>query len=310
MASIQAFQDHLAQTALAVEGRLESLLGEDARTGGMFRPPRLMAAMRHAVLGGGKRLRPFLTLAAAKACGCAPALALDAACAVELVHCYSLVHDDLPSMDDDDLRRGRPTVHRAFDEATAILAGDALLTLAFEVVAQPMAHPDAGSRAALVLALARASGMAGMVGGQMLDLAAEGRFEGGTPQSLDAKQISRLQAMKTGALINMAVMAGGIVAGAGPGRMAALEAYGTALGAVFQIADDILDIEASSEAMGKATAKDAAKGKATLVQLWGVEAAKARRDALTEEAIATLAAFDAHAGDLRAAARFTATRGN
>ncbi len=302
-----AFREALARTAAEVEARLAALLDDVARAGETTRPARLMAAMRHGALDGGKRLRPFLTMAAAEACGSRHA-ALSAGCAIELVHCYSLVHDDLPAMDDDALRRGRPTVHIAYDEATAILAGDALLTLAFELMASEATHPDPGTRTQLVVLLAQAAGLGGMVGGQLLDLAAEGRFADGKPLPLDAAAIRQLQAMKTGALLKGAVVAGGLVAGADAAQLAALGTYGAHLGAAFQIADDILDIEASPEEMGKATAKDAALGKGTLVSLMGVEAARAERDRLAEAAIAALAGFDARADLLRAAARFAAAR--
>jgi farnesyl diphosphate synthase len=302
-----AFRDRLASTAAEVEARLAALLGEAPRDGEIARPARLMAAMRHGALAGGKRLRPFLAIAAADACG-GNHSALDAGCAIELIHCYSLVHDDLPAMDDDALRRGRPTVHVAYDEATAILAGDALLTLAFEVMAAPATHPEASVRADLVLMLARHAGPGGMAGGQMLDLAAEGRFGDGAPARLDAAAIRQLQAMKTGALLKASVLAGGMVAGADEVRLAALGVYGAHLGAAFQIADDILDVEASPEQLGKATAKDAALGKGTLVTLLGLDAARAERDRLASAAIGALAGFDAKAGLLRAAARFAATR--
>jgi farnesyl diphosphate synthase len=269
-----------------------------------------MAAMRHGALDGGKRLRPFLAVAAAEACG-AVHPALDAGCAIELVHCYSLVHDDLPSMDNDALRRGRPTVHVAYGEATAILAGDALLTLAFEVMAAPTAHPDPATRMALVGLLARHAGLGGMVGGQMLDLAAEGRFaDDGAPRMLPAPAIRQLQAMKTGALIRASVLAGGMVAGADSARLEALAAYGDRLGAAFQIADDILDVEATPHQLGKATAKDAALGKATLVTLLGLEEARAERDRLALAAIDALESFGEEAWLLRAAARFAAARTN
>jgi farnesyl diphosphate synthase len=308
-----AFRDSLARIAGQVEARLAALLGdtpldgEAAFDGETSRPARLMAAMRHGALDGGKRLRPFLAMAAAEACG-ARHSALDAGCAIELVHCYSLVHDDLPAMDDDALRRGRPTVHVAYDEATAILAGDALLTLAFEVMAAPATHPDPGVRAALVLMLARHAGLGGMAGGQMLDLAAEGRFGDGGQGRLDAAAIRELQAMKTGALLKASVLAGGLVANADAARMAALSLYGAHLGAAFQIADDILDVEASPEQLGKATAKDAALGKGTLVTLLGLDAARMERDRLAAAAIDALAGFDGNAGLLRAAARFAALR--
>jgi farnesyl diphosphate synthase len=224
------------------------------------------------------------------------------------VHCYSLVHDDLPAMDDDDTRRGRPTVHKAYDEATAILAGDSLLTLAFDVMADEATHPSGEVRAALVLALARASGLGGMAGGQMLDLAAEGRFDGGQPRSLSEAEIRQLQAMKTGALLAASVEIGALIAGAAPEARAALIGYGRALGAAFQVADDILDIEATPEALGKATAKDQDKGKATLVSVLGLDAAKRERDRLSVQAIAALAGFGPEADTLRAAARFAAER--
>lgn len=212
-------------------------------------------------------------------------------------------------MDDDDTRRGRPTVHKAFDEATAILAGDALLTLAFDVIADPMTHPDGETRAAIILQLARSLGPGGMVGGQMLDLAAEGRFSGGgTSGGLGEAEIRRMQAMKTGALLAGSVLIGACLGQADATRMAALERYGKSLGAAFQVADDILDIEASPEQMGKATAKDDAKGKATLVAALGLPAAKRERDRLSEEAIMALAEFGSEAAMLRAAAEFTAQR--
>jgi farnesyl diphosphate synthase len=211
-------------------------------------------------------------------------------------------------MDDDDLRRGRPTVHRAFDEATAILAGDSLLTLAFDVMADPATHPSGEIRSALVLALARASGIGGMAGGQMIDLEAEGRFEGGVPQRLQPDAIRRLQAMKTGALLAGSVEAGAILGQAGPRERAALLTFGTSLGAAFQVADDILDVEATQEEMGKATAKDQDRGKATLVSALGLAEAKRERDRLSEQAIEALADFGGRADILREAARFAAAR--
>ncbi|HEY5795083.1 MAG TPA: farnesyl diphosphate synthase [Bosea sp. (in: a-proteobacteria)] len=298
----------LAQTAGEIEALLDALLGDAVQEGEIARPGRLLAAMRHGSLGGGKRLRPFLTAETARLFGVAPAQALRAGAAIELVHCYSLVHDDLPAMDDDDTRRGRPTVHKAYDEATAMLAGDTLLTLAFEVLADPATHPSGDVRAALVLALARASGLGGMAGGQMLDLAAEGRFETGGAATLSEAEIRRLQAMKTGALLAGSVEIGAILGGASAEQRAALVAYGRALGAAFQVADDILDVEASPEQLGKATAKDQDKGKATLVSALGLDAAKHERDGLSTQAVAALAGFGAEADVLRAAARFAAER--
>lgn len=298
----------LAQTAAEIEALLDGLLGDGVREGEIARPLRLLAAMRHGALGGGKRLRPFLTVETARLLGVAPAQALRAGAAVELVHCYSLVHDDLPAMDDDDIRRGRPTVHKAYDEATAMLAGDTLLTLAFEVLADPDTHASGDIRAALVLALARASGLGGMAGGQMLDLAAEGRFGAGAAATLSDVEIRRLQAMKTGALLAASVDIGAVLGGASAEQRAALGIYGRALGAAFQVADDILDVEASPEQLGKATAKDQGKGKGTLVQALGLDAAKRERDGLSAAAVAALAGFGAEADVLRAAARFAAAR--
>lgn len=304
-----ALASALSETAEAIEALLDALLQEKSEGGEIHRPARLLAAMRHSALGGGKRLRPFLVVETAKLFGVPPERALRAGAAVELAHCYSLVHDDLPAMDDDDTRRGRPTVHRAYDEATAILAGDGLLTLAFDVIADQRTHPDGETRAAIILIFSRALGLGGMVGGQMLDLAAEGRFAAdGAAEKLDEAQIRRMQAMKTGALLAGSVLIGARLGQADPKRMAALERYGKALGAAFQVADDILDIEASPEQMGKATAKDDAKGKATLVTALGLDAAKRERDRLSDEAIAALAGFGPGAALLRAAAEFTAQR--
>jgi len=313
MSSVPSFHgesdlgQRLAQTAEAVERLLETLLAAVPVPGEIARPARLMAAMRHGALGGGKRLRPFLTAETARLFGVPAEQGLRAGTAVELLHCYSLVHDDLPAMDDDDLRRGRPTVHKAFDEATAILAGDALLTLAFEVLADEATHPEGAVRAALVATLARASGLGGMVGGQMLDLAAEGRF--GEPRgALTEAEIRQLQAMKTGALLAASVEIGARLGGADAAALQALGRYGRALGATFQIADDILDVESDAAQMGKATAKDADKGKGTLIGALGLDGAKRERDRLSDEAVAALAGFGEEADVLRAAARFAAQR--
>jgi len=300
------FNARLAETAAATEALLGRLLADAALPSEIARPARLLAAMRHAMLGGGKRLRPFLLAESAALFGAAREGALLAGCALECVHGYSLVHDDLPAMDDDDLRRGRPTVHKAFDDATAILAGDALLTLAFDVMARAEVHAEANVRAALVLELARAAGLGGMAGGQMLDLAAEGRF--GDKQKLGETEVKTLQAMKTGALIRFAARAGAILGQAdAPGR-AALDRYGAAVGQAFQIADDLLDVEGDAATLGKAAGKDAAAGKATLVSLCGVKGADARLDALVAEAESVLVPFGGKADILRAAARFTAER--
>jgi farnesyl diphosphate synthase len=305
--SIRDFGTRLAAVAGETEGLLERLLDDEAVTGETARPPRLLAAMQHAVLGGGKRLRPFLLVESAALFGTARGAALLAGCALELVHCYSLVHDDLPAMDDDDLRRGRPTVHKAFDAATAILAGDALLTLAFDVVARAEVHPDASVRVALVLELARAAGLGGMAGGQMLDLAAEGRFAD-APKPAREADVLMLQAMKTGALIRFGCCAGAMLADVQDERRAALERYGTALGQAFQIADDLLDVEGDAATVGKQTGKDAAAGKATIVELLGVANARTRLAALVTEATEALSVFGPKASTLAAAARFVAER--
>ena len=299
------FETRLSAVARDVAALLDQLLTEAPLPGEIARPARLVAAMRHGALNGGKRLRPFLSVEAARLLGVSGPGVLRAACAVELVHCYSLVHDDLPAMDDDDLRRGQPTVHRAYDEATAILAGDSLLTLAFDVMADEATHPDAQVRATLVLGLARASGLGGMAGGQMYDLAAEA-----SPNPHTVEEIARLQAMKTGALLRFAVEVGAIVAGATPQQTAQLIAYGKALGAAFQVADDILDAESDEASLGKAAGKDAGRNKATLVKALGLDAAKASRDALARQAEEALAGFGEAARVLVEAARFTAARRN
>ncbi len=297
------FTHRLSQGAERVERMLERILSADCLPGETARPNRLLDAMRHASLDGGKRLRPFLMIESARMLGLDNEGVLRAACALELVHCYSLVHDDLPAMDDDDLRRGRPTVHKAFDEATAILAGDSLLTLAFDVMGDAPTHPDPAVRAALVVGLARNAGIGGMAGGQMFDLAAEK-----AEAPLGRAQIETLQAMKTGALLRFAVEAGGLMAGASAPRKAALAEYGAALGAAFQVADDILDHEGDAAQLGKRAGKDADRNKATLVTLLGLAAAKLWRDELAERAEAALDMFGPRADILRQAARFTASR--
>jgi farnesyl diphosphate synthase len=294
------FSQRLTDAAALTEVRLAALLDE-AVAGGA--PPRLVAAMRHGTLGGGTRLRPFLTVECARLFNVSPHAALETAAALECVHCYSLVHDDLPAMDDDDLRRGRPTVHKAFDEWTAILTGDALLTLAFELLATPRAHPDAQVRAELIAGLARASGAAGMAGGQCLDLEVD---KLGTPAWPDIAHIQRLQAMKTGALIRYACEAGAILGQADASGRRALAQFGERLGAAFQIADDLLDVEGEAEVVGKATGKDARK--ATLVSLLGVAEARSRLGLLEAQAIVLLEPFGSAADVLREAARFVGER--
>jgi farnesyl diphosphate synthase len=300
------FSRRLTAIANDTERALEALLASATLPGETARPPRLVAAMRHAALGGGKRLRPFLVVESAMLAGAAGQGPLLAGCALECLHCYSLVHDDLPSMDNDDLRRGQPTVHKKFDQATAILAGDGLLTLAFDILARQEVHASPDVRIALVLELARASGLGGMVGGQMLDLAAEGRFEAKRQQTQD--EIVTLQAMKTGALLRFACRAGGILGQADAATRTALDRYGAAVGQAFQIADDLLDVEGDTATLGKAAGKDAAAGKATLVSTLGIAGAHAKLDSLITEAESALAPFGVKADVLRAAARFIAQR--
>jgi farnesyl diphosphate synthase len=259
--------------------------------------------MRYATLAGGKRLRPFLVVEGARLFGVEPEGALRAAAAIEMVHCYSLVHDDLPAMDDDDMRRGRPTVHKAFDEATAILAGDGLLTRAFEVLADPATHPDGAVRCALVAALARAAGAEGMVGGQMIDLAVEHRATG-------IGEITRLQRLKTGALIHFSCSAGPIMAHAPAQLRDAMHFYAQDFGLAFQMADDLLDVEGDAAALGKATGKDAGRGKATFVSLLGVERAREQAARLADQAAAHLASFGPDADRLRQLARWAVERRN
>jgi farnesyl diphosphate synthase len=266
-----------------------------------------MESMRYATLGGGKRFRPFLVVESAALFAVPRERSLMAAAALECVHCYSLAHDDLPAMDNDDLRRGRPTTHKAFDEATAILAGDGLLTFAFDILSRPDTHADAEVRLKLVSALARAAGLGGMVGGQMLDLAAEGRFEA-LPGKLGEADVKTLQAMKTGALLRFGCLAGAILGKATASQWTALDRYGSALGEAFQIADDLLDLEGDPATVGKATGKDAAAHKATLVGVLGPTAAHLRLENLVAEAQEALDAFGSDADVLKAAARFVATR--
>jgi farnesyl diphosphate synthase len=293
------FLAELERVAQAVEVELDHLLAASAAPapGGA----RLVQAMRYAALGGGKRVRPFLLIESARLFGIGEGESVRAACALECVHCYSLVHDDLPSMDDDALRRGRPTLHIAFDEGTAILAGDALHTLAFEILSDPATHADPAIRAELVLLLAKAAGWQGMALGQALDLSPERREFG-------PDDTAKMQALKTGALFGFACEAGTVLGRAGKRERAALLAYASSLGHAFQLADDLLDAEGDATAVGKAVAKDEARGKATLVAQLGAEAAKARLAALIAEAENALAPFGDRASSLAAAARFIAAR--
>ncbi len=296
------FQQRLKSNAESVETMLAGLLAADVQAGEIARPERLLAAVRHGALNGGKRLRPFLVIEAAALFGEEHAAsAVRVGAALECVHCYSLVHDDLPAMDDDDLRRGQPTVHVAYDEATAILAGDTLLTLAFDIIAAPETVLADRIKTELVLALARAAGIGGMAGGQALDLAAEKNAPG-------EAGIVLLQAMKTGALIRFACEAGAIVAGADAEARSLLRRYGETVGLAFQLADDLLDLTADAQTMGKATGKDVARGKGTLVALKGQDWAERRLNELVADAEALLAPFGERAGILVETARFVANR--
>jgi farnesyl diphosphate synthase len=304
----QDFLRRLDAVSAATETVLAALLRGRPERGEIFRPARLVEAMRHAARGG-KRLRPFLLIESAALFKVPEESALPAACAVECVHCYSLVHDDLPAMDNDDLRRGEPSVHRAFDEATAILAGDSLLTLAFDILARETSHPDPAIRTALIALLASASGIGGMAGGQMLDLEAEGRFApGGAPLSLNVQEIERLQAMKTGALLAAACEAGAILGGASAEQRRALAGYARAFGLAFQLSDDLIDAEGDAQSVGKRTHKDAERGKATLVGELGAAAARSKLAELVAQAEAALLPFGAKAAMLASAVRFLSTR--
>jgi len=289
-------KEELAEKARAVTGLLDRLL-----TVGDGREARLVDAMRYSSLAGGKRIRPFLVVASARLFNVDQTCAYRAAAAVEMVHCYSLIHDDLPAMDDDDLRRGQPTCHKQFDEATAILAGDALLTKAFEVLGEPATHPDPAVRAELVVQMAKAIGDAGMVGGQMLDLLAEDR-------ELDMAEVTRLQRLKTGMLIGFSCEAGAILGKAPGAARHALHAYAHDLGLAFQIVDDLLDVEGSAEEVGKKTGKDADAGKATFVSLLGAGRARAQADMLADQAIEHLEMFAEKADSLISLARFVVKR--
>ena len=291
-----AFEAALRAVAAEVERALEALLpvpeGAEAR---------LFEAMRYAALGGGKRLRGFLVIEVAALFGVDRTCAARVAASVEMLHAYSLVHDDLPAMDDDDIRRGKPSTHKAFDEATAILAGDALQARAFEVLAEPDTHSNPEARAELVLALAHAAGGRGMCAGQMIDILAEGK-------RLGADEISRLQALKTGRLIQYSVEAGAILGRAPPSQRHHLAAFGRDIGTAFQIADDLLDAEGTAEAAGKAVGKDAAAGKATLVAVLGVGRARTQAALLAAQAVDHLDGFGPAADRLRALADFMVTR--
>lgn len=300
-APLICLEDRLNATATTVEAVLGTILSPDTLSGEIARPSVLLAAMRHGVLNGGKRLRPFLVIESARLFGADEQAALRIAAALECVHCYSLIHDDLPAMDDDDLRRGKPTVHIAFDEANAILAGDSLLTLAFDIIADPATKLDAGRRLELILKLSRASGLGGMAGGQALDLQAEK-----TPP--DEAGIVTLQAMKTGALIRFACEAGPIIAGATTAERQTLTVFGEKIGLAFQLADDLLDLTADTATLGKAAGKDAARGKGTLPALHGEVWTRQKLGQLVAEAEEILVPFGEKAKTLIEAAKFIANR--
>lgn len=291
-----SIEQALNEAAAAVNRTLDELLPPVAGA-----EKRVVEAMRYSTMGGGKRIRPYLVLNSAGLFDVHGDYALRAAAAVEMLHCYSLVHDDLPAMDDSDLRRGRKTVHKEFDEATAILAGDGLLTMAFEVLANPSTHPDGHVRADLVLALAKAGGAAGMVGGQMIDLLAE-------HEALDIGAITRLQRLKTGAIIAFSCEAGGILGHAAPHQRSALVSYAHDLGLAFQIVDDLLDAEGDAAQTGKPVGADAAAGKATFVSILGLEQARAQARLLGDQANAHLDMFGAKADPLRWMTDFVITR--
>lgn len=299
--SADAFEKSLSAHAAIVEAWLATLLDASIRPAELARPTQLIEAMHYGALNGGKRLRPYLVMQATRLFAGNEEAALQVGCALECLHSYSLVHDDLPAMDDDDLRRGQPTVHKKYDDATAILAGDGLLTYAFDIITSPETPLPDAAKVALVLELSRAAGIGGMAGGQMLDLAAE-------KQQPDEAGIVLLQAMKTGALLRFACEAGAIIAGRPAEDRDRLRRFGEIIGRAFQVADDLLDITSDAATLGKATGKDAAKGKATLVGLKGTDWARSELDRLVSEANALLAPYGAEAEPLKEAAHFIAYR--
>jgi farnesyl diphosphate synthase len=291
-------RDRLQRRAERVEATLSAVLPESSAPYAT-----VVSAMRYASLGGGKRLRPFLVVESAALFDVPEERALRAGAAVEMVHCYSLVHDDLPAMDDSDLRRGRPTTHKEFDEAMAILAGDGLLTEAFAVLADPATHPDAAVRVELVAALAGASGKDGMVGGQTIDISPE-------RHGLDLTGIKTLQALKTGALIGFSATAGAILGQASPAERQRLADYASDLGLCFQIVDDLLDVTSTAEDLGKPAGQDEEMGKATFVGMLGIEGARAEAARLADSAAERLAPFGARGEILRQLTRFVLERQN
>ncbi|RCL00904.1 MAG: farnesyl diphosphate synthase [Candidatus Tokpelaia sp. JSC189] len=301
--SFSVFETILQKHSKTVEALLGCILSANTRNGEIIRPARLLAAVRHGVFNGGKRLRPFLVMESTMLFDARGKSAVAVAAALECVHCYSLIHDDLPAMDDDDLRRGKPTVHKAFDEATAILAGDALLTLAFDILADEANGLPAETRALLVLSLARASGIGGMVGGQALDIVAEQRKS-------DEREIILLQVMKTGALLRFACEAGAVVANASMEDRKRLAEFGRAIGLAFQLADDLLDVTEGTAILGKTAGKDITAGKATLVAIHGVDWIRHQLDGLIAQANEILQPYGQKADILRQAALFVSRRKN
>lgn len=291
-----AFIETIKETAGLIEDALDGFLPtEDGPLG------RVVDAMRWGALDGGKRLRPFLVIASADIFDCPRARSVRVGCAVEMIHCYSLIHDDLPAMDDSDLRRGRPSVHKKFDDATAILAGDALLTQSFEILAEEETHPDGNVRCRIALELARAAGKQGMVGGQMIDIYAE-------EKDFDLAGVTQLQRLKTGALIRFSAVGGGLVGEASETEVAALAAYAEDLGLAFQIVDDILDATGDAEALGKPAGQDAEMDKATFIKLLGMDGAKSKAAELVDRAKSKLDCFGAAADPLKGAADFVFAR--
>jgi len=298
-ASFPCFTDYATRFRASVDAALSARCPHAEGS-----PARLTAAMRYALLAPGKRLRPMLALLATEACGVEPERAMPAACAVEMVHAYSLVHDDLPAMDDDDLRRGRPTCHKEFDEATAILAGDALLTLAFEVLATEVRPPE--TAAACCAALAQAAGRCRLVGGQADDMHPPQADRLDPEVGLEA--LEAIHTRKTGALIRASLQLGGLCAGASARQLAALDRYGRCVGLAFQIADDLLDVMSNTYALGKKVGKDAAQGKLTFPGLLGMEPSRRRAEHLIDDACEALAPFGPPADGLASLARFVLER--
>ena len=297
------FKTRLKTCSQNVQASLEAILSDNPYGAEILRPEKLLTAMRHGALNGGKRLRPFLMIETARMLGYDHPGILRAACALECIHCYSLIHDDLPAMDDDDLRRGQPTLHVAFDEATAILAGDSLLTLAFDILADPQTHPDAEIRTKLVAGLAQNAGIGGMAGGQCLDIEGEGK-------NLKETEIRQMQAMKTGTLLRYACEAGAILASSPASVRNTMIDFGKIIGLAFQLADDLLDATGTSEQLGKTAGKDLKTEKATLVSLYGIDKTRHMLDDLIDQAEAILEPFGDKAEILKTTARFIAKRQN